>query len=277
MQLNLFQWDNITVSNGYECLARLDFTDARQHFSKVLKVQPDHLQAGRGMEDLLAWESAFREMQALEQEAVPGFLWNKIKEFPFTNSETHRTLQRSLIKQLLALLHNRATFYLPPDLCSGYLYLQLADHVAAEADLRVLLNRLPENGRLHGYLADALWMQGRREIANAAYARALLLAPHQVSVVAICNHRLAEVIREYGPAMAPVHGFLQGILPLVELPGPAPVTRETRIHELLRQAECARHRGNHAEMVATRRALKRDAPAVLQEYLDRLENGTLGS
>lgn len=273
MQLNLFQWDNITAGKGHDSLARLDFIDARRHFSKVLKVLPDHPEAGRGMRDLLAWEGVFRDMEVLETESALSFFWNKIEGFPFGNSENHRTLQRSLIKRLLAMLNNRATLYIPPDLCSGYLYLQLADYVAAEADLRILLDRLPKNGRLHGYLADALWMQGRRQIANVAYATALLLGPREVSVAAICNHRLVEVIQEHGPALAPVYGFFEGILPLVAPPATTPVTREVRTYELLRQAENARRLGSHNEMVAARRSLKKYAPEVLRDYLDRLEDG----
>lgn len=269
MQLSLFQWDLIAVGKGYKSLARLDFNDARSRFSVVLKDLPGHPEAGRGMRDLHVWEGVFRDMAGMEPESALSFLWKKIAGFPFGNSESYQTLRLNLIRHLLALMADRPTFYVPPDLCSGYLHLQLGDYAAAETHLRLVLGCLPENGRLHGYLADALWMQGRREIAGAFYAKALLLAPHDVAVETIHNRPLAAVIYEYGRDLAPIYGFLEGLLPLVEQEN-KPVTREARAYELLRRAEQARRLGNHHAMVAARRDLKNLAPDVLQDYLDRL-------
>ena len=269
MQLSLFEWDILAVGKGLNSLARLDFHDARSCFSSVLEVLPENTNAGRAMEDLQAWEGVFRDMEGLAGESALSFFWNKIVAFPFRSSEIYQTLRQSLIKHLLTLLDGRATLYIPPDLCSGYLYLQLSDYSAAESHLRILVKSLPENGRLQGYLADAIWMQGRREIANAMYAKALLLAPHEVSVAELCNRGLADLIKEHGPAITPVYGFLEGVLPLVEQEAP-PVTLEARSYEFLQQAEHARRLGKHNEMVAARRGLKNLAPEVLQDYLDFL-------
>lgn len=270
MQLSLFQWDLIAVGKGYRSLAGLDFNDARARFSGVLKALPDHPEAGRGMRDLQCWEGFFGELQGLEPEAAAPLLWDRISKFPLGNTESYQTLRLNLIRHLLALLDSRPALYVPPDLCSGYLYLQLGDYAAAERHLRVVLERLPGNGRLHGYLADALWMQSRAEIAGASYVKALLLAPHDVAVEAICNQPLAAVIREYGPDLAPAYGFLQGLLPLVEQ-DKEPVTREGRVYELLRRAEQARRLGHHQAMVAARRDLKNLAPDLLRDYLEWLE------
>lgn len=46
MQLNLFQWDLVETGNGYICLARLAFEQARDHFARVLEAVPNHHQAG---------------------------------------------------------------------------------------------------------------------------------------------------------------------------------------------------------------------------------------
>jgi len=269
MQLTLFQWDLIAVGKGCASLARLDFNDARSRFAGVLNDLPGHVEALRGMGDLQFWEDVFREMEEMTPEFVPGFLWEKIIGFPFENSENHQTLRLNLLRRLLALLDDRPTFYAPPDLCSGYLHLLLAEYTAAEACLREVLRTLPENGRLQGYLADALYMQGRAEIAAAVYATALLLAPHDVAVESMRNRPLVAVIEEYGPALAPVHGFLQGLLPLVEQ-GKEPVSREALACELLRRAEQARRLGHHRAMVAARRDLKKLAPEILHDYLEWL-------
>jgi tetratricopeptide (TPR) repeat protein len=269
MQLSLFQWDLIAVGKGYRSLAGLDFNEARERFAGVLKALPDHPEAGRGMRDLQCWEGVFGELQGLEPEAAAPLLWDRISKFPLGNTESYQTLRLNLIRHLLTLLDGSPVLYVPPDLCRGFLHLLLGEYALAEHHLRVVLERLPENGRLHGYLADALWMQGRAEIAGAAYARALLLAPHGVAAESMRNQPLAAVIREYGPALAPVHGFLQGILPLVKLETP-PATREAKVYELLRQAEQARRLGHHQAMVTARRDLKNLAPDVLRDYLEWL-------
>ncbi|OGQ95091.1 MAG: hypothetical protein A2521_00040 [Deltaproteobacteria bacterium RIFOXYD12_FULL_57_12] len=266
MQLSLFQWDILAVGSGFDSLARLDFDAARQHFSGVLAVLPDHPEAGQGMRDLQVWKGAFRDMEGLDPESTLCFLWEKIAGFPFGNSENSQVLRLALIRRLLALLDDRPTFYAPPDLCRGYLCLLLGDYAAAEASLRLLIEQLPENGRLRGYLADAIWMQGRRGIANASYAMTLLLAPHEVAVDTVCNRRLAEVIQEHGPALAPIYGFLEGVLPLVEQAKPA-ATLEARSYELLRQAERARFLGSHDEMVEARASLKKLVPEVFEDYM----------
>lgn len=69
--------------------------------------------------------------------------------------------------------------------------------------------------------------------------------------------------------MAPVHGFLQGLLPLVEQ-DIEPVSREALACELLRRAEQARRLGHHPPMVAARRDLKKLAPEILRDYLEWL-------
>jgi hypothetical protein len=83
------------------------------------------------------------------------------------------------------------------------------------------------------------------------------------------NQPLAALIEEYGPALAPIHGFLENRLPLVN-PPVKPVTREAMAYDFLRQAEEARRFGNHEAMVAARREIKALAPEILREYLNGL-------
>ena len=266
MQLTLFQWDLIAVGKGCASLARLDFNDARSRFAGVLNDMPGHAEALRGMGALRFWEDVFRDMEGMAPESSLSFLWEKIAGFSFGNSESYQALRLNLIRRLLALMEGRPAFYAPPDLCSGYLHLLLAEYTAAEACLREVLQTLPENGRVQGYLADALYMQGRTEIAAAVYAKALLLAPHEVAVESMHNRTLVAVIEEYGPALAPIYGFLEGVLPLVEQAKPA-ATLEARSYELLRQAERARFLGSHDEMVEARASLKKLVPEVFEDYM----------
>ena len=269
MQLNLFQWDSIEVGQGYQSLARLDFAEARIHFSKALAISPGHAEAERGRKETEFWEGIIQEVRCQIWEAAVIFLWEQVLAFPFVLSGNHRDLRQSLLRYLLSILtkiNDGERWYQPPNLCRGYLHLQLGENVEAERYLHILLEDLPENGLLHRYLGDALWRQGREDVARAAYAAALLLAPHDVEVETMPIPQLETIIMEYGPALAPIYGFFAGIFPLVELSCP-PSSTEARACEWLRQAELARSRGHQLSMVAARRELKDVAPEILADYL----------
>ncbi|MFH1217303.1 MAG: hypothetical protein V1706_12445 [Pseudomonadota bacterium] len=269
MLLPLFQWHLLAISKMYDCLARLDFQEARTHLNDVLSALPDHPEANRGLREVEFWENTFRDIAMLDELEAAQTLWENITEFSFNNSESHLTLKRNLIRELLRLLSTNPTIYKAPELCSGYLHLLLNDFANAEINLRLLVNHYPSNGRLRGYLADALWMQGRKENAAATYVLALLLSPQDVDVESLRCHALVAIIETYGPHLAPVYGFLEGHLPLVEQEN-KPISREARIYELLRRAEQARLLGRHQAMVDARRELKQLSPDILQLYLERL-------
>ena len=272
MQLNLFQWDLVETGNGYTCLARLAFEQARDHFARVLDAVPNHHKAGAGLQSVHHWEQVFQEVAGMQAEAAVSFFWKQLAAFSFANSEVDRELRANLFRYLQNLMDQGAFDYFPPDLCRGYLSLQLGDFVTAESQLRGLIESFSEEGLLYGYLADALWLQGRREIANGVYATALLLDPQRVGLYEICNQQLAAVIVEHGAAMAPVYGYLEGVLPLVEQEI-ATDTEATRIYAALRRAERARHRQDHAVAVAARRDLQVLAPKVFAAYLAFMQAG----
>jgi tetratricopeptide (TPR) repeat protein len=213
MQLKLFQWDLLEAGYGYKCLARLDFDQARGHFARVLAALPDHQAAGAGLGAVRYWEQVVQAHAEMQGESAVAFFWKRLGAFPFSSSEADRELRANLLRRLHASMEQAAVDYIRPDLCRGYLSLQLGDYVTAESQLRSLVESFPEEGLLYGYLADALWLQGRREIANGVYATALLLDPGQMGAYILCNHRLMAIIAEHGASMAPVYGFLHRVLP----------------------------------------------------------------
>ncbi len=269
MQLNLFELDSMAVGQGYQSLAQFDFAEARSHFSQALALCPGHAEGERGLEETEFWQAKFQEAAGLSPEAALILLWEHVAAFPFVNSGNHHDLHHSLLHSLLSLLmqmKDGERWYQAPNLCRGYLHLQLGENRAAARSLRVLLEDHPGNGLLHRYLGDALWRQGREDVARVEYAAALLLAPHEIAAGTIPLPQLEGVIMEYGPTLAPIYGFFAGIFPLVELPCP-PAGTEARACEWLRQAELARSLGDHPSMVAARRALKDVAPEILADYL----------
>jgi len=268
-QLNLFQWEFIVVGSGCQRLAALDFATARAEFARILAAIPGHPEASRGLADADFWEETLAQTEGKAREEAPVFLWRRINNFPFAGAEWGQMLQKKLLRRLLTMLADWPDFYHPPDLCRGYLHLQLGEYRAAATELRRLLARQPENGRLWGHLGDALW-SGRQDGAADAYARALLTAPHEVAMDAMRHADLAGLIREHGPEMAPVQGFLAGLLPLPELPEPPedrPRSRAAQICETMRQAEQARRANDHEQTITARRRLRELSPETLRDYL----------
>ncbi|WP_028317786.1 hypothetical protein [Desulfobulbus elongatus] len=272
MQLDLFQWDLLETGKGYACLAQLDLAEARSRFARVLEARPAHPAATAGLQAVRYWEQAFRAVAALQGERAVALFWKRLQAFSFGSGEVDRELRASLLARLQQMMAEEGIDYLPPDLCLGYLSLQLGDAIAAESQLRTLIETVPGEGLLYGYLGDALWRQGRREIANGVYTIGLLRDPERLSAHVPCNARLAAVIAAYGAAMAPVHGFLEGILPLVELEESS-ATEAVRIYGLLRRSERARRRRDHAAMMAARRELQNLAPEVFTAYLRFVQAG----
>ncbi|MBM9538294.1 hypothetical protein [Desulfobulbus alkaliphilus] len=271
MQLNLFQWHLAETGKGYTSLAGLDFSSARTHFSRVLSAFPEYQEAKSGLKQVSYWQKTFLELKEKNPENGALLLWQRIKECSFSDSDPGRTLQANLFRNLLTKLETAELFWIPPDLSAGWLHLQLNDPVAAENLFRRQIHNDPENGRWYGQLADALWQQGRKELANGVYITALLLDPNRVLVDSMCHLKLAEVIREYGPALAPVYGFLKGVLPLIHQEITT-LTLETQIYEQLRRAEQALLQGNHEAMITARRALKQLSSEVFTDYLHSLRS-----
>lgn len=266
MQLNLFQWDLVEAGHGFACLARLAFARAREHFARVLDGLPEHPLATRGLAAVDYWEGVFRELEMLHGEKAAAFFWKQLRAFAFGDSENDRELRRNLLRRLQAMMEQGEICYLPPDLCRGYLSLELGDYVAAENQLRELIESVPGEGLLYGYLGDTLWMQGRRELANGVYAAALLLDPERLEGYAVCNRRLAAIVAEHGAALAPVYGYVHGVLPLVEQECIVE-TEATRFYAAFRRAEQAKHRGDLSTMVAACRDLHRLNPELFAEYM----------
>jgi tetratricopeptide (TPR) repeat protein len=272
MQLSLFQWDFIAVGSGYHALSLLDFTLARTHFKWVLRAEANHPEARQGLQDTELWKGVFEDLPRLEQNAAIQYLWKQIADFPFSRNEHATTLRHALIRSLLDLFpagEAGTSWYQPPDLCRGFLFLQLGEAAQAEHSLRPLLNNLPEKGRLHRYLGDALWQQGKEDAALASYLTALLLSPATIDAASILCPSIAALIHERGPAITPIAAYFAGILPLFEPPANI-FGHEAQTYTLLRQAEIARRDGQHQEMITARRALKMLAPDIFVEYMEWL-------
>lgn len=267
MQLNLFEWDIIAIGSGYSSLARFEFHEAHGFFARVLQALPDHPRASQGIKDTEYWEQTFRELQLINGEEVFRLGWNSICRFRFDHSQNHSLLRLNVLRHLQTMMNDRPDFYDPPQLCSGYLLLQLGKFGSAEQHLCLLLETQPNAGLIHLYLAESLWLQKKEELAGPSYARALLLDPFETCRQNISNKILVRLCEERGPALAPIYGFIAGILPLVDVEV-MPSSPEIRIYAVLRRAEQSHRNGSHQQMIAARRELKYLAPEIFHDYLE---------
>jgi tetratricopeptide (TPR) repeat protein len=247
----------------------LKFAPAKAHFNRVLSALPDHAAARAGLESVCFWEDLLRRIEPLPDPNGPMLLWQTIVQHPLHRNEAEKALRTTLIRFLLTRLEQAGLAFIEPDLSTGHLYLLLGEHVKAERLLRQQINSLPGQGILFGYLADTLWLQGRGELANALYATALLVAPERTRSHTLCNRHLAELVDRYGTELAPINGFLHGLLPLVE-PEHPPDTPAVQAQALLRQAEQARHQNDHTGMVTARKLLQHLAPEIFNDSLQWL-------
>ena len=278
IQLDLFSWDRVKIGEGFEALSRLDFEGAIAIFEDMLLSIPEHPSATRGVELATDWERILRQFGDLKENNAIASFWDHIKRYPFGRGKGTQLFKTSLTKMLIRHINGDTSFYAPPDLCAGYLFLKTGSYKEAENALKKLINNHPFDGRLLGYLGDALWMQGRKTEARSIYTKAILISPSKVSLEDLKDIELIEFIEDEGIDMTPVYGWLKGILPLVELETEKHQeikhSDTLKVYSLLACAENARRQGNHQKMISYRKKLKKKSPHVFNEYMEYL-NGLL--
>jgi len=275
IQLDLFSWDKVKIVEGYKALSVMNFEGAETIFKEVILHAPDHSLAREGMEMADYWSKIFQRVESLQGEKELLFLWEKIKGYSFTKENGPQQFRKSLIENLLRQMNRSSSFYIHPDLCSGYLYIVLKDYTKAEKALKALVADHPFNGRILGYLADSIWMQDKISEAQEIYLKALLIAPHEVSLKEIKNDELLEIIEDSGIYMTPVYGWLRNILPLRDIKVKKTYNKEhercLKIYQVIRKAENVRKDGNNEKVIEQRKLLKQIAPEVFEKYFERIK------
>jgi len=153
----------------------------------------------------------------------------------------------------------------------------------AEASLRETLTREPSDAHARGYLGDALFAQGRGELARNEYRDALAEAPGEVDFARMLDREVAELPAsaelEYevpGPPRewAAATGILDGLFaPPRRLPEGWTETEALEALDpgirfyrwLVRELSAS----SDAERIACRRAMKALAPKMLERVMRR--------
>ncbi len=272
LQLDLFSWDRVKVSEGFSALAGLDFKKAQATFQNLLSKWPGHPDASAGLRMAATWADFLREAETLQKREALASLWERIRSYPF--GQCGNPLRRALIQRVIALLDEDADLYVPPDLCLGRLLLELEAYGKAETALSRLLETHPGHGSILVWLGNCLFHQGKTSEARVVYAKVLLMAPSNVQLEEIADTELVEAIAEEDVYSAAIWAWLRGVLPLVDVERKSVHDRKHEeallVYQTVRRAEKARAKGAHEEMVDQRRLLKGMAPAVFLQYMGRM-------
>jgi tetratricopeptide (TPR) repeat protein len=267
-QLDLFGQDRIRLGEGYAALARLDLDRAATIFNGFALENPAFGDAKQGFAMASAWSDILWDLETRGQQDAAVFLWEKIRTYDF--GQWGNGLRKALIRKLTGLIGD-AGFYVPPDLCLGFLFFELADYERSEDAYRSLLKISPNEARLLCRLGNSIYLQRRRTEARHHYVQALLASPRDVDPSMIEDAELRDIIKEYGVCPAPAYGWLRGLLPLIDLADIQATDEEhakaLAIYRAVLDAESARRKRDHRDMVEKRRNLKEVAPELFQEYI----------
>ncbi len=275
-QLDLFGQDRIKLGEGYAALARLDLDKAASIFGDLIRENPQFADAADGKTMALEWGDVLWGIESLNSEAAALSLWKKVGSSSF--DQWGDGLRKALVRRVISLIGNNEDFFIPPDLCLGSLHIEVMQYEQAERSLRKLLEKHPDNARLLCLLGNSLAPQQRRSEARVFYAKAFLRSPREASAGGPNDDELAALIRREGPSMTPVYGFMENVLPLVNIVAPVAVDQDhdqaLKIYCSLSRAEAAREKRDHRKMVEERKVLKELSPEVFEAYITRLMLGT---
>lgn len=272
LQLDLFSWDRLKIAQGFAALERLDFPAAETVFDSVLGQLKDHREALFGGRLVADWKDQAGSAATMTTEEAVRFLLPVIMSYGF--GVLGAGLRRGLIGMIALRMERDGLIFIAPDIHLGLLFMETGQYSRAHDAFIKHLDQEPKTGLIMGFAADSLWMQGRGKEASLLYARALLLSPLALDVEKLRDARLRKVIMEEGVVHAPVYGWLEEILPLVEEVPPNPVNKEHRtaldIYSAVILAEKSRLSGDHAGMVESRRRLRGSSREVFGCYMERL-------
>jgi tetratricopeptide (TPR) repeat protein len=268
-QLDLFGIDRIKLGEGYAALKQLDLDRAASIFNELILENHDFSDANQGYAMAVEWSDTLWDVETRIHQESATVLWHKIQTYPF--GQWGGELRTALIRKTIALIDGDATFYIPPDLCLGYLFLELADYERAEGAYRQLLEKQPNDTKLICRLVNSIFLQKRQSEARHYYAKALLAFPLEAHPNSLEDTEVKDIIKECGVLLAPVYGWLRGVLPLVDIDDIRAMDEEHAkaliIYRSVYLAESARKKRDHQDMVVKRRDLKQLAPEVFEEYI----------
>lgn len=268
-------WDNAEFQLGIQSLASLRLTDAVDHLTRSLTSPlTDEPLTRRLIQSAIYWRQRidFTEEPSFDHSTTKKLLGD-FCNYDFTAHE------RPLKKSVLSQISKQASLDSKTD---GDIVEKIFDLTARERDfsgaeyfIRAILKNQPEKVRFRYLLAEALWLQGKRRLADNHYSVLLLCYPQELNVNRIRNNALTILIDNYGPGMAVSYGWCRKILEFVSLPGDITIANDQQrtaleCYHTLKHAWQSQTGGHQSEIIKYRKALQKLSPDLFTEYYKRL-------
>jgi hypothetical protein len=262
-------WDNIALEKAYRHLLGLEIEKAIGEFKNALAAGTHTLEIEKALSACGHWRPKINLLQ--NNGAETGNLLDDYLGYHF-----HSNLS-GFKKKLLLLIADSTQKGKPKNLATcKILFDQLLlekEYQKAASFMGWCIPQFPKESFLHYFLAQAQWLDNEKDEAKKNYARALLYCPDNVFLETIENGRLKNIVKCYGPEMAPCWGWYYRVLKLVPLEkkieylGPTH-QRGVEAYGLLRKLENPKA---DKDKLQYREKLQSLAPEFYKSYMQGLE------
>lgn len=270
VQLGLFTPGRIEVEVAFAALEDLDFEHAERLFHGMLERDSTSSDATDGLAIVDHWRGALASLEQAGAMERAKAVWCAVRECP--PKLITRNLRRQMLEEVLELLEIQYEAVPAPDLCAGEVLLELGRIASARAWFDWAARREPNVARVHLLRGDALWVADSVGEARMSYSRGMYLDPTLERWRSVAWSELARRVREVGGAATALEWWAATRLPLpaTDVEGvPHPAVEE--VWRALAEADAARRRGRHDDMVRLRVRLRELAPDVFDTYMAGIE------
>ena len=270
-------WDNEALELGYHFLNDLQFQKAISHFNEALfnKI------AERDSIQQLVTVCEYWQLRIQYVSVDDGNRTEKINALigdysHYVSSRQIDNFKNALLLYIVSLLIKEPDMDLNDIETVFDLLVKSSEFQKAEELVSCCINQHPGNLQLMYLLAQAQWFSNNRNEANNNYGLLLLCHPGKTELKRIENKKLIELILTYGPAIAPIFGWLRNAMAFVSLPEKIEVYDEEHrkaleVYRLLYNANKALESNNRKETIRYRKEIKMLMPAIYTEYFNWLE------
>lgn len=267
-------WDNLDLERGLDHLAKLQMEEALVQLNRALNSSINREDTQKTIDATQYWQPKIAGALASKYSPDIAGLLSDFGKFLFIPRLSG--FRKSLIGFIADCeMEKRETDFSEVQTIFDLL-LQSKNFKKAEHLMLFLIKRHPQKGDLLYFLAQAQWLKGEKGKAKKSYLMALLKAPGSALADRIEYKELRKIVEQSGFALAPAHGWIQGILPLYS--SPDEISAQDESHQMalngyyhLLQAHRSLEKNDTKSSVYHRKKLKEETPELYKAYFEMLE------
>lgn len=278
-QLNIFSWQTDKLAEAWQQLAAFDFTSCEMILQELLQQDPSDEGALSLIKEKNKWALVFEALKEKEGAEGVQFLLEEVNKGPFEREWGPGLLKNALQKEIIRRAEKCGLFYITETLTLADLYARQHHYEAAEKILSQFVEKNKENAAQIARLADMQFEQSKFAEANHNYMLALLTGCGQINLEQMKNKKLADIIKNHGPEMAPAWAWLYGehvplnlSIQFIYSTDPKQKKTATACY-LIMMAEKARLENSAEQKVEYRKKLHDAEPLIYQAYFNFCNTG----